>query len=49
MTKFKILTKPTRLSDLSFDDLYDDISSDWELKAKRMQKRRWNKLREEMA
>lgn len=45
MKKFKILTKPTKLGDLSFDDLYEEISDDWQLKSTRMQDRRWNKLR----
>lgn len=49
MKKFKILSKPTRVNDLSFDDLYEELSSDWELKAERMQTRRWRKLRQEMA
>lgn len=49
MKKFKILTKPTRVSDLSFDDLYDEMSSDWELKAERLQTRRWKKLRQQLA
>lgn len=47
MKKHKILSKPTRVSDLSFDDLYEELSSDWELKAERLQVRRWRKLREE--
>jgi len=49
MKKYKILSKPTRVNDLSFDDLYEELSSDWELKAERMQTRRWRKLRQEMA
>jgi hypothetical protein len=48
MKKRKIVTKPTRVTELrSFDDLYEDISSDWELKAERLQARRWRKLRHE--
>lgn len=47
MKKFKILTNPTK-RDLSFDDLYEDIASDWELKAERLQTRRWRKLNDEM-
>lgn len=46
MKKWKLLTQPTRLSDLSFDDLYEDITSDWELKAERLRARRWRKLRQ---
>lgn len=49
MKKYKILSTPTRVNELSFDDLYDELSSDWELKAERMQTRRWRKLRQEMA
>lgn len=40
MKKFKLITKPTRLSDLSFDDLYEEISSNWELKAERFMRRK---------
>ncbi len=49
MKKFKIISKPTRVTDISFKDLYDDFSSEWELKAERLQERRWRKLRREMA
>jgi hypothetical protein len=48
MKKFKVLTKPARLSDLSFDEMYDEMSSDWELKAERLQTRRWRKLRQQL-
>jgi hypothetical protein len=30
---------------MSFTDLYDEISSDWELKAERLQSRRWRELK----
>lgn len=50
MKKAKVLSKPTRVSDvMSFDDLYDEMSSDWELKAERLQQRRWRNLRQQMA
>lgn len=45
--KFKILTQPTRVSDMRFDDLYDETHGDWELKAEKLMTRRWKKLREE--
>jgi hypothetical protein len=48
MKKFKIVSKPTRMSDLSFDDLYDEMSSDWELKAERLQNRRWKQPRQQL-
>lgn len=50
MKKSRIVSQPTRLSDvMSFDDLYDEMSNDWELKAERLQTRRWRKLRQQMA
>ena len=30
---------------MSFSDLYEEISSDWELRAERLQNRRWRELR----
>jgi hypothetical protein len=48
MKKFKILTTPTRLTDLSFDD-FDEDDSDWHLKAARLQARRWRTLKQELA
>jgi hypothetical protein len=32
----------------NFSQLYDEISSDWELKAERLQNRRWRELRRRM-
>lgn len=48
VVKKHILTKPTRLSDLTFDELYDDISSDWRQKAARLQARRWRMIKRQM-
>lgn len=47
MKKFKIITKPTQISDLRIDDFYDEMSNNWELKAERLQERRWRKLRQQ--
>lgn len=33
---------------MSFSDLYEEISSDWELKAERLQNRRWRELKRKM-
>lgn len=41
----KRLNYPTDISALSFDELYDDISDHWQDKAKRLQARRWRKLK----
>jgi hypothetical protein len=45
MSKFKKFTKPTRVSDLDFESLYDEISSDIDQKISRLIKRRERKLR----
>ena len=47
MSHHKIINKPTRLADLSFDELYADISYDWRAKAARLQTRRWRLLSEQ--
>jgi hypothetical protein len=47
MKKLKILTKPLRVSDTAFDDL-DSENASWEIKAERLQARRWRKLRQEV-
>lgn len=43
-----LLTKPTRLPATNWGDLYDDISSDWQAKAERLQVRRWRKLKQQL-
>lgn len=48
-SKKKILDQPTRLSELSFDGLFEDDASDsWELKAERLLARRIRKFKREM-
>ena len=45
-----ILTRPARLSDLSFDEIddeYDDTDS-WREKSRRLQARRWRKIRHQL-
>lgn len=34
---------------MSFTDLYEEISSDWELKAEQLQHRRWRELKRKLA
>ncbi len=48
MKKKSIITKPTNSSKLAFDDLYEDISKNWELKSKDLQDRRWRVLKRAM-
>lgn len=45
MKRLHIITRPTRVSDIAFDELYDEISGNWQLKAKQLQARRWRALR----
>lgn len=46
MKKLKLLKRPTRVSELSFDDLYDEISNDLDLKIERFMSRH-RRLQEE--
>lgn len=41
MKKKPLISKPTETKKIAFDDLYEDISRNWELKAKQLQDRRW--------
>jgi hypothetical protein len=46
--KFYILTRPSKLSDLSLDELEDNDSSGWRDKSKQLQQRRWRKLKHQL-
>lgn len=46
MNRSTIVSKPVRLADLSFDELYADNNYDWRAKAARLQNRRWRILSE---
>lgn len=48
MKKKKLLHGSTRIQDLSFDDLYDEMQDDWRMKADRLQARRWRKLKQQL-
>ncbi len=45
MKKNRILNTPTRVSDVSFEDLYDVGQDRWEQKAAALQARRWRALK----
>lgn len=47
MKKYYIVTRPTRLSDLTFDELEDE-SSHWREKARQLQARRWRRIRQQL-
>jgi len=48
MSRNRILFRPTKNSELTFDELYADISHDWQRKAEALQARRWHALKREM-
>ncbi len=47
MTKYYILTQPTRVSDLAMDDIEGDDYS-WRDKARKLQIRRWRKIKHQL-
>jgi hypothetical protein len=48
MKRNKVLTQPTRVSELSFDELYDSIAKDWQQKAEKLRIRRWRRLKQQL-
>ncbi len=45
IAKIKLSLGGARVADVSkFDELFQDISSEWELKALRLRRRRWDRL-----
>lgn len=48
LKKYYILTQPTRLSDLSRDDMDEDDNLAWREKSRRLQARRWRKLKHQL-
>lgn len=48
MSQHYIYTKQKRLHNLSFEDRYADISSDWQYKAERLLVRRWRKVKKQL-
>lgn len=49
MTKYYILTQPTRLSDLAIEDMDDDDHFGWRDKSRKLQARRWRKIKHQLA
>jgi hypothetical protein len=47
--KYYIVRKPTRLTDLDYDDLYSDDYDGWREKGRRLQVRRWRKIKHQLA
>lgn len=48
MKKKSVISRPTELNKLSFDDLYEEISKNWETKSLQMQDRRWKIMKRAM-
>lgn len=48
LKKYYILTQPTKLSDLSMDSLDTDDSYAWREKSRRLQARRWRKIKHQL-
>ena len=44
-----VVDKPTAVDSISFDELYEDISDNWLEKARRLQARRWRKIKHQTA
>ncbi|MEX0881504.1 MAG: hypothetical protein WDZ34_01350 [Candidatus Saccharimonadales bacterium] len=47
--KHVVVGRPTSVSSISFDELYEDISDQWLEKARRLQARRWRKIKHQSA
>lgn len=49
MKKLKILTTPTRFSDLSFDDMYDEASDNREMREEKLRTQALRKFKHQSA
>ncbi len=48
MSRKHIISRPTKNQDISYDDIYDEISSQWDEKSKDLQIRMRRALKNEM-
>lgn len=48
MGRNRVISRPIKTSDITFDELYDEISADWPRRAQALQVRRWRALKREM-
>lgn len=48
MKRERVLSKPTKVSDLTFEELYAELNSNWQQKAEALRIRRLRKLRQVM-
>lgn len=49
MRKHFILTKPSKIHDITLDDLFDDEDYNWREKARQLQIRRWRKVKHQLS
>lgn len=47
--KHVVVGRPISADSISFDDLYEDISENWIEKSRRLQARRWRKIKHQLA
>jgi hypothetical protein len=47
--KNRITSLPNRISDMDFEELYEDISTNWQEKSLRLRARRMRKLKKQIA
>lgn len=48
LKRYYIITTPKMLSELSVDDMIDDLDDGWRIKARRLQARRWRKIKHQL-
>lgn len=46
MSRSYVKEQPKQTTNMTFSDLYKEISSEWEEKARALQSRRWKKLQQ---
>lgn len=49
MKKVHPIKAPARLSDADFDELYEEISNNWQERARKLRIRRWRALKHEIS
>ncbi|MBA3757691.1 hypothetical protein H0X09_02400 [Candidatus Saccharibacteria bacterium] len=47
--KYYLIRKPTRMTDLDYDDMYTDDYDSWREKSRRLQARRWRRIKHQLA
>lgn len=48
MKKKSLISGPVSTNNLYFDDMYEEFSKNWEIKAKQLQERRWRVMKRAM-